>query len=138
MSNLAITWTEKTVALNSLVPYERNPRLITKKAFNKLKESLQTFGYHQRIIVQPDLKVIGGHQRIRALEELGVQDVTVLIPSRELSIEEFKKILIADNLPFGEFDFDILSADYTREELQDIGMPDFMLDRMKRLRLKQR
>lgn len=123
-----IEWEERSVPVADLIPYERNPRTISKKAFEKLKESLRDMGYHQRIIAQPDLKVIGGHQRIRALQEIGVKVIKILVPNRELTLEEFRRILIQDNLPFGEFDFDILSADYDREELASFGMPETLLD----------
>lgn len=125
---LSITWTDKTVSVADLQPYERNPRSITKGAFEKLKSSLRDNGYHQRIIAQPDLKVIGGHQRIRALQELGITEIVVLVPDRELSHEEFRRILVQDNLAFGDFDFDILSADFDIEELRDWGMSDALLD----------
>lgn len=81
-SPLAIQWTDRVVPVVDLQPYERNPRRITKASFEKLKASLQQNGYHQRIIAQPDLRVIGGHQRIRALMDLGVENVTVLVPNR--------------------------------------------------------
>lgn len=125
---LSINWAEKTIPLTDLKPYERNPRFISKQAFEKLKESLRINGYHQRIIVQPDMRVIGGHQRIRALQELGVHEIIVLVPDRELTVDEFRRILIQDNLAFGDFDYDILSSDYEIEELQSYGMTDAQLD----------
>ena len=127
----AIQWQDKVVNVADLQPYERNPRRITKAAFDKLKASLAQNGYHQRVIAQPDLRVIGGHQRIRALQELGVKEITVLVPNRELTVDEFRRILVQDNLPFGEFDFDILSADFEKEELVDWGMPEDWLDEFK-------
>lgn len=123
-----ITWTERKVALADLIPYERNPRKITKAAFERLKASIAAMGYHQRIIVQPNLRVIGGHQRIRALQEIGLEDIIVLVPSRELTHEEFRQILVQDNLPFGDFDFDMLAEDFDRATLIDWGMPEVWLD----------
>jgi hypothetical protein len=52
-----------------------NPRRISQEAFNRLKKSLSENGYHQRIIVTKDLRVIGGHQRIKALKEIGLKGV---------------------------------------------------------------
>lgn len=127
-TGFGLEWTERVVAVTSLVPYERNPRIITKAAFERLKASLRDMGYHQRIIVQPDLKAVGGHQRIRALQELGVESITVLVPNRELTIEEFRRLLVQDNLPFGDFDMDLLSEDFNRAELIDWGMSERMLD----------
>jgi len=116
-------WTEKMVKVADLTPYERNPRRISKKAFQDLLDSVRRNGYHQRIIATPDLRVIGGHQRIKVLKELGIKEIQILVPDRPLTEEEFKRILIQDNLPFGEFDYDILSADYEPAELVSYGMP---------------
>ena len=121
---MKIVWKERTVAVDDLKPYERNPRRISKHAFDKLKQSLQDDGYHQRIIATKDLRVIGGHQRIQALKELGIKSIEVLTPDKKISDKEFKRILVRDNLPFGDFDFDILSADYEPEELIELGMPE--------------
>lgn len=120
-------WIEKTVPLEKLRPYERNPRRISVEAYERLKDKLQRLGYHQRIICTHDLRVIGGHQRIKAMEELGMVEVNVLIPPRALSKQEFRELLVSDNLPFGEFDFDILAADFTADELIEFGMPESWL-----------
>jgi len=123
-----IKWTERTVKVKDLKPYERNPRRISQDAFNRLKKSLTKNGYHQRIIASKDLRVVGGHQRIRALRELGIKEIAVLVPNKVLTAEEFRRILIQDNLPFGEWDFELLSADFSIEELTDFGMPEKWLD----------
>lgn len=115
-------WNEKTVKIGLLKPYEHNPRRISQEAYTRLRDKISRFGYHQRILVTPNMEVIGGHQRIRALKELGFKEVNVLMPSRDLTIDEFREILVADNLPFGEFDFDILSADFDHNELIEWGM----------------
>lgn len=122
-----IKWTEKTVKVSALRPFERNPRKISETDFERLKKSLQENGYHQRIIATIDLRVIGGHQRIRALKELGYREVQVLVPDKTLSDAQFRKLLIQDNLPFGSWDFDILSADFEVEELVAFGMPESLL-----------
>lgn len=117
-------WTEREVAVEELKPYERNPRRISKEAFARLVAGIKRNGYHQRIIATPDLRVIGGHQRIAALKELGIERVKVLVPNRKISRDQFREMLITDNLPFGEFDFDILSADFEAAELIEWGMPE--------------
>lgn len=120
----AIHWLEQDVPIEKLKPYERNPREITEDEYENLKRSLQQDGYHQRIIATVNLRVIGGHQRIRALKELGFKTVKILTPDREIDAATFKRILIRDNLPFGRFDMDILGADFEIEELKEMGMPE--------------
>lgn len=118
-----IQWLEKDVKLKDLKPYERNPRRITEAQYEQLLKSLKENGYHQRILATPDFRIIGGHQRIRAMKQLGMKEIKVLIPDREISDEKFKELLIKDNLPFGEFDFDMLSADFEADQLLAWGMP---------------
>lgn len=119
----AIEWIEREVAVADLKPYERNPRRISKEAFARLVSDLRLNGYHQRIIATPDLRVIGGHQRIKALQEIGLERVKVLTPNRDIPPAQFREMLVKDNLPFGEFDFDMLSADFEPDELIEWGMP---------------
>jgi len=70
-NDLTIKWIAQNVAVDQLKPFEKNPRKISTQDFENLKRSLKEDGYHQRILCTPDLRVIGGHQRIKALKELG-------------------------------------------------------------------
>lgn len=119
-----INWNAKTVKLSELKPYGRNPRRISEAAFKKLKESIQQDGYHQRIVANTDLTVVGGHQRLKALKELGIKEVEILVPEQQIDHEDFRRILVRDNLPFGEFDMDMLANDFDQDELMDWGMPE--------------
>lgn len=123
----SLRWMPRVVKLTSLTPFERNPRRISKEAFEKLVSIIKEDGYHQRIIATQDLRIVGGHQRLEALKKLKIKEIEILTPDRELTDEEFRRIIIRDNLPFGEFDMDILSADYERDELVAIGMPESFL-----------
>jgi len=122
-----IEWTEKRIALKDLKPYPRNPRRISKQAFERLKKSLRALGYHQRIVCQPDGTIAGGHQRLEALKELGFDSVACLVPSRTLTDKEFQQLMVQDNLNFGEFDFDILGADFDLGDLVEWGMDEKLL-----------
>lgn len=128
-----IRWQERTVDLSDLIPYERNPRKISKENFFRLKKSIQELGYHQRVICNASsdgkYRIIGGHQRLKIFRELGWKQLTILTPDRELSDAEFRRLLVQDNLPFGEHDFDILMEDFDREELLDWGMSEDLLPR---------
>ena len=119
-----LKWTQREVAVADLKPFERNPRKISAEDFERLKESLRKFGYHTPIKAMPDLRIIGGHQRRKALQELDIKKIVVWVPERDLTDEEFRELLVKDNLPFGSFDFDILSADFEAEELLAWGMPE--------------
>ena len=125
-----LNWTSKTIQISELKEYEHNPRRIGKKEFEKLVSSIKQDGYHQRIIVNQDNIIIGGHQRKKALLEAGLKEsdtVEVLIPDRKLTQEELDRINIRDNLSFGEYDFDILANRFDAETLVDFGMSGDLL-----------
>jgi DNA modification methylase len=122
-----IKWKQSEVAVADLVPYERNPRRISDKAFQRLVDKIKRNGYHQRILATKDLRIIGGHQRIKALQSLGIATIEVLTPDRALSEAQFRELLVTDNLQDGEFDFDMLAADFDAQELLDWGMPEAWL-----------
>jgi site-specific DNA-methyltransferase (adenine-specific) len=122
-----LEWSTKRVRISDLKDYEHNPRKITKKEMEKLIRSLREDGYHQRIIVDHDLTIIGGHQRKKAMLKAGFSledEVEVLTPSRELAPEELDRINIRDNLPFGEYDFEVLANRFEVETLVEWGMPE--------------
>jgi len=125
-----INWKNASVNIAELKDYEFNPRKIADKEIEKLTSHIKEDGYHQRIIVNSDYTIIGGHQRKKALLAAGYKKndvIDVLISDRLLSAEELDRINIRDNLPFGEYDFDILSDRFDLESLIDFGMSDDML-----------
>ena len=120
-------WTERNVSVAELKPNPHNPRTITEEQYRKLKKSLAETGYHGRLLVDKDLNVLGGHMRLRALKELGYKEVPVLVADRELTDAEKKRITVQDNLEFGAWDMDVLSAQVDVEDLIYWGMPEKMI-----------
>lgn len=122
-----LNWSSKSIQISELKDYEHNPRKIDKKEFAKLVNSIKEDGYHQRIVVNSDYTIIGGHQRKKALLQAGMSEkdkIDVLIPERPLTPEELDRINIRDNLPFGDYDFDILSSRFEADTLINFGMPE--------------
>ena len=125
-----INWKNASVNIAELKDYQFNPRKIADKEIEKLTSHIKEDGYHQRIIVNSDYTIIGGHQRKKALLAAGYKKndvIDVLISDRLLSAEELDRINIRDNLPFGEYDFDILSDRFDKDTLLDFGMSDNLL-----------
>lgn len=126
----SIEWHSEVVRVADLKDFEANPRRITKTEFEKLVKSIKEDGYHQRIVANQDNKIIGGHQRKKALLAAGYMPhdkIEILKPSRDLSDDEFRRINIRDNLFNGEFDFDILANEFEIQKLVDWGMnPDLL------------
>ena len=59
------------IEINNLNPAEYNPRQISNKQYEDLKASIDKFGLVDPIIINSDNTVIGGHQRLKVLRELG-------------------------------------------------------------------
>ena len=81
--------------INTIKPYDRNPRIISEDAISKVKESLENFGWQQPIVVDKDNVIIVGHTRYRAAQELHLDKVPVV--TADLSQEKVKAYRIADN-----------------------------------------
>jgi hypothetical protein len=120
-------WAEVEIKINDLKEYGRNPRRMSKDQYNNLVKSLKEDGYHNRMRVDLDGTIIGGHQRKKALLSAGFKKddkIPVLMPLEKLSPEEFKRMNVQDNLSYGEYDFDMLATDFDVAELIEWGMPD--------------
>jgi DNA modification methylase len=128
--NAPIKWHTANIKLSQLKEYPDNPRKISKEMLEKLVAHIREDGYHQRIIVDSDYTIIGGHQRKKALYMAGYDDDTeieVLMPNKKLEPAEIDRLNIRDNLAFGEYDFEVLTERFDMEELVSFGMDEEML-----------
>lgn len=70
----------RRIDLHRLLPHPRNPRHIAPAALDGLKSSISTFGYVEPIIWNSRTdRVVGGHQRLRALQELGHTEAEAVV-----------------------------------------------------------
>ena len=101
------------VKIAELNPAEYNPRRLTKKQYDDLKASLEKFGLVDPIIINSDNTVIGGHQRLKIVRELGAE----LVPAVRvnLSKEDERELNIRLNKNTGEFDLDVLANSFDME-----------------------
>ena len=83
-------------------PY--NPRKISDDMFEKLKRSIEEFGYIEPIIVNKrNMQVVGGNQRLKALNDLGIEEVEAVFVDLDDARE--KALNIALNKITGEWDY---------------------------------
>jgi ParB-like chromosome segregation protein Spo0J len=100
-----------------------NPRVIRDNKFKKLVQSIEDFPEMleaRPIVVNPDMVVLGGNMRLKALKEAGVKEAPVYIASWD-EVKQ-KQFIIKDNVGFGEWDWDILANEWDEEELKDWGL----------------
>lgn len=107
-----------TMPLADLSPAPYNPRQISEEALAGLRASLERFGTVQPVIWNRQTgHVVGGHQRIKALQEMGDTETDVVVV--DLPEIEEKALNVALNNPAiaGEFTVDIhaLIAELTGE-----------------------
>lgn len=100
----------KKLNITDLVPADYNPRKKLKPGdaeFEKIKNSITEFGYVDPVIVNKDLTVIGGHQRISVLKILGYTELDCVIIDIDKTKE--KALNIALNKISGEWSKELLA-----------------------------
>jgi len=110
----------------TLLPNPENPRTITKAKLDQLVQSLRDFPQmiHLRPIVIESLEnpvVLGGNMRLKALQQLGVEEVPVLT-AEELTEEQRREFVIKDNVGFGAWDWEVLANEWEPLQLQEWGL----------------
>ena len=116
--------TIKRMKLADLIPTENNPRQIKKDDFERLKKSVQSFPQMldiREIVVDENNRILGGHQRVKALLANGEKEVNVKVVEG-LSEEEKREFVIRDNIQNGEWDFDALANEWDDLPLDDWGI----------------
>lgn len=84
------------VAVNNLRPYERNAKLHPRDQINKLKRSIEEFGFLSPCLIDHDGNIIAGHGRIEAAKELGLETVPCVYVEG-LTDEQRRAYILADN-----------------------------------------
>lgn len=98
-------WTVKKVKLEDLHVAENNPRVISNRNFQGLLHSMQRFGQVEPIVWNEKTgRIVGGHQRHRALVEMGVKEALVLVVSMTPEEELAANLTLNNPTIEGEFD----------------------------------
>ena len=120
------------IKINTIKSNPNNPRVIKDEKFEKLKKSINEFPKMMELrpmVINQDNIVLGGNMRLKALKELGYKEVPDewVKQAKDLTEEETRRFIIADNVGFGDHDWDMLSNEWNAEELESWGLdiPDF-------------
>ena len=109
------------IKIDKLIPATYNPRKDLKPGdaeYTKIKNSIENFGYVSPLIINKDMTVIGGHQRLKVLKELGFTELECIIVDLDKTKE--KALNIALNKIQGDWDEEKLEA-----LLQELKLDDF-------------
>lgn len=111
----------RKLPIDQLVPASYNPRKKLKPGdseFEKIKNSITEFGYVDPVIVNQDLTVIGGHQRISVLKTLGYTEIDCVVIDIDKTKE--KALNVALNKISGEWNKELLA-----ELIKDLQLLDY-------------
>ena len=116
--------------LSEIKSNPNNPRVIKDHKFEKLKKSISEFPKMMELrpmVINEDNIVLGGNMRLKALKDLGYKEVPEEWVKRasDLTEEETRRFIIADNVGFGEHDWEMLANEWNTEELEDWGLEGF-------------
>ena len=115
------------VDLKELVYAEYNPRkqlTPEDEEYQKIKRSIEEFGYVDPIIINKDRTIIGGHQRATVLQDLGWIEADCIIVDMDKDKE--KALNVALNKITGSWDFEKLAQVFADLEGKlDLGVTGF-------------
>ena len=119
--------------IDELNPAEYNPRKRLQpgdEEYERLKTSIETFGYVDPIIINADGTVIGGHQRLFVLRDLGYSEADVAVV--DLSKADEKALNIALNKISGEWDEEKLAEIFAELDAEgyDLSLTGFGEDEL--------
>ena len=97
--------------IEQLIPSDYNPRKDLKPGdaeYDKLKRSIEQFGYVEPVIWNKTTgRVVGGHQRLKVLIDMGITEVECVVV--ELTETKEKALNVALNKISGDWDKDKLA-----------------------------
>jgi len=115
------------IKLTTIKSNPNNPRVIRDEKFKKLVKSIEEFPKMMALrpmVVNEDMVVLGGNMRLKALKELGYKEVPDewVKSAKDLTEDEIRRFIIADNVGFGEHDWEMLANEWDVEELSEWGL----------------
>lgn len=111
------------IDINKLIPATYNPRKDLKPddaEYIKIKNSIVKFGFVSPLVINKDMTVIGGHQRLKVLKDLGITKVECIVVDLDKTNE--KALNIALNKIQGDWDEDKLEALLQELKLEEFDM----------------
>lgn len=119
---------------------EYNPRVqLTPedKEYQDIKNSIERWGYINPILVSADGTIIGGHQRLTVLQDLGFDEVQVVVAEETMTEDDIKALNVALNKITGRWDekklqdllqgldlngYDFTLTGFTVQEVDDLNV----------------
>jgi len=122
-----INWSLIKLEIKQLKDHPKNPRQIKKEQAKHLQALIEKFGLIDKPIINLDMTIIGGHQRIRILKKMKHKEVECWVPDHLLTEEEIDHLCIGLNLNQGMWDFDVLANSWEPLDLLTWGFSEEQL-----------
>jgi len=119
----------KTVSIDQVSLWDKNPRNIKTKDFERLKKQITELGVYKPLIACKEnggYTILGGNMRLRALKELGIKEVGISIVKADTEAKKIKYAL-SDNDRAGETDEQQL-AELVYPHIEEIDLGDYKVD----------
>lgn len=117
-------WKRETRAVDMLKENEKNPRQMSREEERQLRKSLDEFGQCQPLVINTDNTVIGGHQRLQILRDMGVKYVDVYVPMQPLTNRQVDELNIRLNRNSGQWCWDTLANSWEIDDLLEWGFEE--------------
>ena len=114
----------ETIKINDLVPYQNNAKKHPQKQIDKIKKSIEEFGFNDPIAIDENNMIIEGHGRYEALKQLGYENVEC-IRLNNLSEEQKKAYILVHNKLNMDTGFDNKLLNEELFSIDNIDMSDF-------------
>lgn len=124
----------KSIPINSIKTADYNPRVITESEFGGLKKSLEEFGQQENFIVNTDMTLISGHQRLQAAKALGWTEVICNVIDVDKKTEKKLNVVMNSHAISGNFD-DLKLSEILEELRFDEDYNELRLDTLEPLDL---
>lgn len=114
-------WELKRFLVKDLKEYSKNPRKLSKNDYEHLSTSVSKFGLIDKPVVTKEGQIIGGHQRKKILQKLGIKEVDCWVTDSELTDKDIEELNVRLNKNQGEWDYDVLANSFEQLDLLNWG-----------------
>ena len=121
--------------ISELKAHPKNPRKHPRELIERLKKSIQEYGFTNPVLVSKDNKILAGHARCKAAKELGINEVPtlkldfegakadayVIIDNKLNEMSEWDIPILVDLIKeIEQSDFDVSLTGFDEDEISDL------------------
>lgn len=101
------------IPVEKLKPADYNPRKDLKpedQEYQKIKQSIIEYGCVLPLVINKDMTVIGGHQRLKILQDLGYTEIECVVVDFDKDKEKSCNIILNNEKISGKWDYEKLES----------------------------